>query len=89
LNSGGGKIRSVNQYLLYTLNPCWGFGVRGEWFQAAGYEVGELTAGLNWRPHANLVVRPEVRFDYFEGGLQRDYGVEDSTMFGVDAIFTF
>jgi hypothetical protein len=87
--NGAGIIRSLNQYLLYTLNPCWGFGFRAEWLQAGGYDIGELTAGLNWRPHANVVIRPEVRFDYFEGGLQRDYGVEDSTMFGVDAIFTF
>jgi hypothetical protein len=26
-----------------------------------------LAAGLNWSPHANFIVRPEVRYDWFDG----------------------
>ena len=26
-----------------------------------------MTLGLNWRPHPNLVVRPEVRYDWYDG----------------------
>ncbi len=28
----------------------------------------ELTAGLNWRPQANVIFRPEVRYDWYDGG---------------------
>jgi hypothetical protein len=28
----------------------------------------ELTAGFNWRPQANVVFRPEVRYDWYDGG---------------------
>jgi hypothetical protein len=54
-----------------------------------------ITGGLNWRPIANLVVRPECRWDWFDGppgpvGLPFDGGNEDSQFtFGVDAIITF
>lgn len=27
----------------------------------------EMTAGLNWKPNHNLIVRPEVRYDWFDG----------------------
>ena len=27
----------------------------------------EVSAGLNWTPHANLIVRPEVRYDWYDG----------------------
>ena len=26
-----------------------------------------ISAGLNWSPHANFIVRPEVRYDWFDG----------------------
>lgn len=77
----------INQYLFYTLNDCWKFGTRFEWFRDDdGVRVGavrpsndsvptsgfagdffEITGGLNWTPHANLIVRPEVRYDWYEG----------------------
>lgn len=28
----------------------------------------EITAGANWKPNANTVVRPMVRFDWYQGG---------------------
>jgi hypothetical protein len=54
-----------------------------------------ITTGLNWRPCANLIVRPECRWDWYDGlagptGLPFDGGNEDSQFtFGVDAIITF
>ncbi len=27
----------------------------------------ELTLGLNWRPHQNIIVRPECRWDWYSG----------------------
>ena len=29
----------------------------------------ELTAGLNWRPHQNVIFRPEIRYDWYDGGI--------------------
>lgn len=81
----------VNQYLFYTLNDCWKAGARMEWWKsnqvtgemASFYEV---TGGLNYRPHANLVIRPEVRYDWSPTELVPDYNRE---MFGIDAILAF
>ena len=88
---GGGEIVSLNNYAFYKINDCWKFGVRAEWWDNQGLpdELGEITAGLNFRPHANLVVRPEVRWDWFEDGLENNLGLRDQTVFGVDAVLTF
>ena len=57
----------------------------------------QLTAGLSWRPKgkSNIVVRPEVRWDWYNGlagptGLPFNDGRSDvQFLFGVDAIVTF
>lgn len=54
-----------------------------------------ITAGLNWRPCGNFVLRPECRWDWYEGaagpvGLPFDGGDADSQFtVGMDAIITF
>ena len=69
------KWYGVNQYLFYTINPCWKAGMRFEWFRdedgfrvvnglAADYF--ELTVGLNWQPRERLIVRPEFRWDWVD-----------------------
>ena len=55
----------------------------------------ELTAGLSCRPHANLVLRPEVRWDWYDGlagptGLPFDDGLSDEQFTAaIDAILTY
>ena len=83
------KNVGINQYLLYRVNDCWAFGGRFEWFNLGGYDMGEITLGANISPHDNLMIRPEVRLDQFEPGATRDIGLRDSTVFGIDAIYTF
>jgi hypothetical protein len=53
----------------------------------------ELTAGLNWTPHANIVVRPELRYDWYDGlsdpagGRPFDDGSRtDQFLYGLDVI---
>ena len=64
-----------------------GYGYAGDFY--------ELTCGLSWRPHPNIVVRPECRWDWYNGlagpvGLPYDDGgSDDQFTFGVDAIVTF
>jgi len=81
---GVGPLLLVNQYLIYELNDRWAVGGRFEWGRADGSQVdrSNVTIGANYRPHPNVVVRPEVRYDDFDGG-------PDSTVFGIDAIITF
>ncbi len=107
----------LNQYLLYTINPCWQANLRVEWLRdddgvrvagpgnipgiyawsGRGYAGNfyEITAGLNWRPNGNWIVRPECRCDWYDGeagpvGLPFGGGDEDSQFtFGVDAILIF
>ncbi|MCB9939187.1 MAG: porin [Planctomycetaceae bacterium] len=73
----------INQYLFYTLNDCTAFGTRIEWWKAEGLSVNAATFGLNYRPHANLVLRPEMKHEWVPGANA------DQTIFGMDAIVTF
>jgi hypothetical protein len=81
----------IVQYLFYTCNDCWKFGVRGEWWHNDGDSHNVLTYGFNYRPHANLVIRPEMRHHWSNvvdpadpngGDLRED-------IFAVDAILTY
>lgn len=55
----------------------------------------EITAGLNWTPHPNVVVRPELRWDWYDASaptanLPYDAGDrDDQFLFGCDLIVTF
>lgn len=55
----------------------------------------EITAGLNWRPNANVTVRPEVRWDWYKprvagGNLPYDAGDRDNQfLFGCDVLMTY
>jgi len=60
-------------------NPIAGASFVGDFF--------EVSSGLNWKPGNNLTVRPELRYDWFEGtGLPYDDATKDD-MFtaGLDA----
>jgi len=86
---------SINQYLFYTVNDCLGLGSRVERyyddFQGNGFgDVYEATFGVNVKPHANLVIRPEVRYNWnFPAGAALPNNRSDLTVFGIDTIFTF
>jgi hypothetical protein len=68
----------INQYLQRQINECLAAGVRVEWFAdpdgarisyngLATGDYGEVTFGVNWSPRERLVIRPEVRYDWFNG----------------------
>ncbi len=55
-----------------------------------------ITGGLNWRPHSNLVIRPEMRWDWYDGavgngGLRPYDDGSDNSQFttAIDAILTY
>ncbi len=73
----------INQYFIYTLNDCWAAGARVEWWKNNGVSTNAATFGVNYRPHANLVFRPEVKHEWIPG---MDL---DQTIFGMDAILTY
>lgn len=82
------SVMTLNQYLLYALNDRWGLGGRLEWIDAgANGEVTLFTLGANYRPHTNVIIRPEIRFEDFE--LAPTLPRRDQTLFALDAIFTF
>jgi hypothetical protein len=95
----GGRYETVgiNQYLFYTLNDCWKAGARVEWWKADGISVNEMAYGLNYRPHANLVIRPEIRYNwspsdnlpFVMSSLNQNEAYLNQTIFGIDAILTF
>ena len=83
----------LNNYLFYTINDCWKAGVRAEWWKSDGNSFQEVTVGLNYRPHANVVIRPEYRYDFGNTPLGVDNNgnvvANDISTFGIDAIFTY
>lgn len=99
---------SFVHYSTYSLNNQLSVGSRQEFFRDEdGLRVGvngagtgnyyEITLGLNWKPQANITIRPEVRWDWFDGqGLpydSRNGGLSgtQSRQFtgGMDFILTF
>ena len=103
--SGTASWYNVHQELSHQFSDCWAAGLRFEWFDDVdGFIVNptpgpgvyhDLTLGLNYTPNRNLVVRPEVRWDWFDA----DAGVgsgpfgngsdRNQFMAAVDAIVTF
>jgi len=80
----------IVNYLLYTVNDCWKAGGRIEWWKSntvTGESTSfyELTGGVNYKPHANVVIRPEMRYDWSP----TEFGGYNRGIFGIDAIFTF
>ena len=95
-----------NQYLLYKVNDCLKLGGRFEWYNEEGIytpvgddsDIYALTLGANYKPHANVVVRPEIRWDWVDGDLGDiaaagnevlEDNHDEQTTFGIDTIFTF
>ncbi|TWT83337.1 hypothetical protein CA13_48020 [Planctomycetes bacterium CA13] len=100
-NRMGGTVRDtfgVNQYLIRTINDCLALGGRFEWYNAegtAGVPVGTdadiyaLTLGVNYKPHANVTVRPEIRWDWDDSRLVGLRDGDKQTTFGIDSVITF
>jgi hypothetical protein len=83
----------INQYLFYKSSDCLGYGARFEWWKNDGVDIYGLTYGVNYRPHANLVFRPEIRHNWAANEAEANafYGTGefDQTVFGMDMIFTY
>jgi len=90
-NSGGDHQVGVNQYLFHTINDCLKTGARVEWWKNSGVSFYEVTGGVNYRPHANLILRPEVRYQWSDNHVfATASGIpSDEAIFGMDAIVTF
>ncbi len=81
----------INQYLFYTHNDCVKVGGRLEWWKSNGISYYEATGGVNLRAHANVVVRPEIRYDWTPTTTDPNvaYAGGNRTTFGIDAIATY
>ena len=79
----------INQYLFYTLSDRIAVGGRAEWWKADSDSIYAVTGGVNIRPTANLVVRPEVRYEWDPGQTNGILVEDENTIFGIDAIVTF
>lgn len=87
----------IGNYVFYTINDCWKWGVRAEWWKSnqvtnettSYYEV---TTGFNYKANANLLIRPEVKFNWTpsdQAYTNATGGDFNQTLFGIDAIYTF
>ena len=83
VNATGEDQLGVNTYLIKSISDKVGVGVRSEWWKNNGVSQYAVTTGVNIKPMDNLIVRPEIRFDW------DDPNVGSETTFGIDAIVTF
>ncbi len=91
----------INQYLIKTISDCWAVGGRFEYWNvesaaiaggipnAGDSDIYALTLGANYKPHANVVVRPEIRWDWDDDQYIGLEDGDDQTTFGVDTVITF
>ncbi len=91
----------INNFLFYTVSDKLAVGGRAEWWKTnlltgGGWESAyQITGGVNIRPTANLVIRPEYRYQWGSGAITNLAGangqsaVIDQGIFGIDAILTF
>ncbi len=96
---------SLNQALLHAINDQTSWGIRGEWFHdndgalIANPETGDLlgqgnlfglTLGINHTPTMNLLIRPEIRYDWSSGGLPFDDQTSSRQVTaGFDVVWSF
>ncbi len=87
---GNNNEVGVNQYLLYTLSERLRAGTRVEWWKSdrTGNSLStySVTGGFNITPGDNLIIRPEVRYNWGADLVGADM---ETPIFGVDAIITF
>jgi len=102
------KWYGVNQYLITDLTDCLSAGTRFEWFRdhnnarilgipsEEGANYFNLTLGLNWRPAPNMVIRPELRWDWSNvtppfglDGVYDDFSDKNQFTLGTDVILSF
>lgn len=79
----------IVQYLFKEVTPCLQLGSRLEWWKSDQLftdtkSTYQFTMGANYRANANLIVRPELRFDW--GAAAVDPG---TPIFGIDAVMTY
>ena len=93
VNQRTGTLRNetvgINQYLFYTLSDRIAVGGRAEWWKSDSDSIYAITGGVNIRPAANLVIRPEVRYEWDPGQTNGILVEDENTIFGIDAIVTF
>ena len=101
------KWYGINQYLIVDLCDTLSVGNRFEWFRdhnnarvlgapAEGGNYFNYTFGLNWRPMPNMVVRPELRWDWSDvtppfglNGVYDDFSDKNQFTLGMDVILSF
>ena len=85
-NDDDAEWYSTVSYLFYEITECLSVGARYEWFRdddharilqvgalADGGEYREFTLGINWKPHANVLLRPEARWDWSDTDLRSSF----------------
>lgn len=95
----GADYFSTYGYLTREINGCLSVGGRAEWFHISDTsgigrgDLYEVTAGVNIRPHSNVVFRPEYRYQWgdsvanaFVEGLG---GNNNASIWAIDMVVTY
>ena len=92
---------AVNQHVIYQINDRWSAGMRFEWFNAFGVlefldsrracnaNHYALTWGVNWQAASDLVVRPELRWNWSDGLYYDEDTDHDQVLLAMDLLWRF
>jgi Putative beta-barrel porin-2, OmpL-like. bbp2 len=95
------QVFGITGYATYALSEYMDLGGRAEWLNdtdrldGADANLYEVTVGLQIHPMPNhgigknLLIRPEIRYDFADEDVFDDGDEDTQLTFGVDAIFTF
>jgi len=89
---GGNTYHTLSfvNYTFYTVNDCLKLGTRSEWWKAQGVSYNTFTFGANIKPHANITIRPEIRYQLNRSEVNNPIGLPvDLGIFGIDSVITF
>lgn len=83
-----------NNYLIYSINDCLAVGANYEYWLTddevnTQTDVNVFRVGMNVKPHANVIIRPEYRWQWASNN---NFGFDEgpeANMFGIDCIVTY
>ena len=95
----GGRY-GINQELFYTVNNRWQLGFGAEWIRNYNWDYGyvqDLTYGVysfrlgaNWKPTSHFTLRPEIRYDKFDGAAPfKGETKSGQFLYGFSGVLTF
>ena len=91
----GVQTYGYNGYAFYTVNDCIKLGANFEWWHPDTDDVYDVRLGVNIKPHSNITIRPEWRYQwastdsFIDNAYFADGTDIQASIFAIDTVITF